>query len=265
MRKLVKLQSIQNVSAGSKATLSLPVGLTYQSIKLLLTNVTLAQIKNIEVIINGKTIQTFIDGLEIDAMNKYESLAASANGFLTLYFARPSMHSLRDQRITAIGTQDVATFSLSFDLDAAVVSPIVEAWATQTDPEPLGLIRKIKRFPLNMGAGLNEIDNLPRGGARIQRIHLKKADIELVTVEIDSVKVFDQTNAVITDTQAEYGLTKQSGYTHLDWTQDGDLSQALATVYPNRKSIQDFRVMATVTAAGNMVAIVEYLDGLGGI
>lgn len=86
-RKFNLLPSITNVVAGSTATLNVPVGVTYHAINFEYSGVTLAQMKNIEVQINGKTIQEYVDGTRLQDMNKYYS-RHTENGILTLWFDR---------------------------------------------------------------------------------------------------------------------------------------------------------------------------------
>jgi hypothetical protein len=260
MRITKKLPSISNVGAGLTGTLNCPIGLTYDRITLELTNVTNAQITNIEVLVNGKVIQTYASGTELQQINDYYGRDNNA-GYLTLYFNRPELNNLVQQRMTGLGTRDVQTLSLNFDLDGDVVSPAVKATAILSEPQPLGLINKVKAFPMSSAvAGAIEISDIPRG-PRISAVHFFKADISNLEVEIDGQKVFDSTKALAEVIQKEHGrVPVTASATHFDTMLEGDNGQALVTA-----GSADLRFRPTLDTSGAVRVVVEYLDGLAGI
>ena len=147
MRLTKKLPSLANVGAGQSATLNCPVGLSYDRIEIEYAGVTLAQMKNIEVVINGKPVMTFKDGARVESLNDYYGRPKTA-GFLTLHFARPEMKTLEQQRLTSVGTVDVATLAVNIDIDAAAAAPVIKAHAVQSEPAPLGAFIKSTRIPV---------------------------------------------------------------------------------------------------------------------
>lgn len=259
-RRSNKLPSLSNVSAGSTATLQIPRGVTYDAIHLEYSGVTLAQLKNIEVRINGKVIQSFVDGVRLQDINKYYKRNVKA-GILTLWFVRPEMDNNALRRMTAIGTADVATFDLRMDIDAAAAAPVITAWAIKSNQQPLGMITKIKRFPASSAtAGLKEIDNIPKEG-RIAAIHLFKSDITSAEIELDSSKVYEFTKTLGAGVQTDYGRNPDtSKMTSVDFHLEGDPSQALVVEH-----VQDFRLRADLATAGSFDIVVEYLTGFSGI
>jgi hypothetical protein len=262
MRITNKMPSVTNVAPGSKAVLNLPLGRTYDLLQLEYAGVTLAQIKNLELEINGKVVQRFRDGVQLADLNSYWGRPVDSTGLLTMWFVRPEFNTLVDQRLTALGTVDIKTLALKFDIDAAADAPVLEAYAVQSEPQPLGLITKVKSFQSSTAvSGLQEIDNIPTNAARIAAIHLFKADIEQVEVEINSMKAFELKKASAENIQKKYGrvpLTAKAS--HIDFVLEGDNAQAMVT-----QGIQDFRIKPVHTAAGNTELVVEYFDGLAGI
>ena len=118
---------------------------------------------------------------------------AAANGILKLWFSKPELDTVLAQRVTSIGTQDIKTLSIELDIDGAAAAPVIVCYAEQSAQTPIGLITKIKKFPVTFSvAGVQEIDSIPRSGARIMAIHLQKADISKVEVDANSVKVVEQ-------------------------------------------------------------------------
>ncbi|MBE0471513.1 MAG: hypothetical protein IBX55_18630 [Methyloprofundus sp.] len=179
---------------------------------------------------------------------------------------RPEMHTLQDQRLTALGTADIKTLALRFDIDADAVAPVITAYAVQSERQPLGLITKIRTFTSSVAtSGTQEIDNLPKGtfekGIRIAALHAFKADITKVELDLDSRKVFELPKAVAENVQKKYNrapLTAKAS--HLDFALEGDIVQSITTA-----QIQDLRLKLDHTAAGSTDLVVEYLEGLDGI
>ena len=261
MRITKLMPSLSGVAGGSTAVLNCPLGLTYDSIKFHLSGVTLPDITNIKVLINGKVIQSFKGALQLGKINKYHKRGHESTGYMTLWFIDPSKLSLQDKRATAIGTSDIKTFSVEFDIDSGVVSPVITATAVQSNPSKLGVIRKVKEFPLSSAtAGLIEVDNIPTSNARIQAIHCFKNDVDKVEVEIDSRKAFEATKSLTEALVRDYDKQPQANCTHVDFQLEGDLTQAIVT-----QGVQDLRLRMTLGTAGQVGIVVEYLDGLGGI
>jgi len=266
MRVVKKLPSMTNVTANSKATLNCPVGNTYEKIMFEYSGTTFdrTHMSNISVLLNGKEIQRFTDMTEVDFLNDFYGRSDTA-GFITLYFNRPEMDNLGMRRVTGLGTSDVQSLTIEMDISASAVAPVLSAHAILREPEPLGLITKIKRFPVTFAtSGKQDIDNLPLG-ARIAAIHLKKPDVSAVEVEIDSVKVYDVSKAIGEALQKENGRIPQTATaTHIDFMLDNDMAQALVTNYSG-KNVQDLRIRPTIDSSGQITALVEYLDDWGGM
>jgi hypothetical protein len=260
MRLTKTLPSLANVAAGQTATLNCPVGLTYDRIEFEYSGVTLAQMKNVEVVINGKPVMTFKDMARLEILNDYYS-RPKTTGFITLHFARPEMALVRDQRLTALGTKDVATLAVNIDIDAAAAAPVIKAHAVQSEPQLLGAFIKVREFQFDASvAGTMEISTLPKG-PRIMAAHLFKADVNDLEVEIDSQKVFDTSKDLAQSIQKTYGRTPQTASaTHFDTCLEGDLAQSLVT-----SGAQDLRFRCDLGTSGAVPILVEYLDGFKGI
>ncbi|WP_163557150.1 major capsid protein P2 [Halomonas sp. NO4] len=269
MRLTQRMPSLSNVSAGGTATLNMPIGRTYERLILAYSGVTRAQMKQIRLLIDGKPVIEFADAEQAAALNKYYGRHDSA-GHLTLWFVRPEMQRLEHQRLTGIGTGDregngrVSTLQLELDIDAAAANPKITAHAVQSDPKPLGMLNKIKRFTYSSAtAGTFEIDNIPRG-PRLMAVHFKKTadDVSRVEVEQNSRKIVEGDKALLQFLQKEAGRTPQATYLAVDWTQEGDVYQSIAT---DPREIQDQRFRLTLETAGAVDVLVEYLDNFAGI
>lgn len=259
-RKFNLLPSLTNVVGGSTATLNVPVGVTYHAIHFEYSGVTLAQMKNIEVQINGKTIQEYVDGTRLQDMNKYYSRHTEA-GILTLWFDRIEYDNIMLRRTTAIGTANVSTFQIKMDIDAAATTPVIKAFATVSPNRPLELITKVKRWVVsNSATGTKEVSDIPREG-RIPTMFFFKSDINDCEVQINGVRIYELGKALGGKVQADHGRTPDdSKYTAIDFHLEGDPAQALAV-----QGVADFRLRPNFGTSGTADLVVEYLTTFNGI
>lgn len=263
MRITKKLPSIKNVAAGLTAVLECPVGYTYDRIILAYsgTAVTRSMIKNIQVKVNSKPIWSLKDADELQNINDYYGRADNS-GYVSFYFNRPEMTNIIQERVTGLGTLDVQTLSVEFDIDSGAPGDFAAtATALWSEPQPLGLITKIKAFPTaTLGSGENEIDNIVKG-PRVMAMHLFKSDITNVAIDVDNQRVYEAAKGLSEALQKEYGRAPvTASCTHVDFMLEGDNAQALLT-----DSVQDLRLIPTLGTSGSVRTVVEYLGGLAGI
>lgn len=272
-KKYVELPSLSNVAAGQRATLNLPVGLTYHRIFFTIDGPELAELTDLEVLVNGKVIQYFSSFERLNILNDYwgRGVWDDENGHITLWFDRPEMAQFGQREVTALGTGDVQTATIRFRIDSDATVNSITAVAEKSnkrggdDDEPdnaLGMVTKIREFTRSFAtSGQQEIDSIPLGGARIGAIHLFKSDVSHAKVEVDSEVLLELDKTLAEHVQEEKDRVPASDdATHLDFMLDGDLSRATPT-----EGVQDFRVKPTLETEGTVDALVEYLDGLGGI
>ena len=268
MRVTKRMPSLTGVAPGSTAVLNLPIGPTYEQVKLDYSGMTLRQMKNIQILANGKPFQRFKDAVEVDMLNKYYGRPA-ANGFLTFWFVQPEMKTASDERLTALGTADLNTLTIQFDIAAGAANPVVKAHSLQSESQPFGLCTKVLRFPNSIGsAGTDEIDNLTTSGARIKAIHFVKNDVSHTEIEVDQFIAYQASKELSIQNQGDYGRVPQNGVTHADFVLEGDMAQAIVTEWvENGKTVrvQDLRIRNEIGSPGTMDVIVELYDGLGGL
>lgn len=265
-----KLPSVTNVVAGSDAVINCPVGRTYEKITFAYSGVTDAQLKNLEVLINGRAVWTIADVARLKMLNAYHGRPDSA-GFFTLHFSRPELRPVMGnpasnawvdgRKMHALGTANVATLEVKIGIDAAASSPSLTASAVQSPGQPLGTFCKVREFPTSFAtSGLQEIANLPRAKARVACVHLIKDDVSACEVVLDGVKIADASKALLEEGQKAHGKVPQSGITHIDWIADNDFRQAIPMA-----GVQDFRLRPTIDTNGALTVLVEYFDEYNGI
>ena len=259
-RKFNTLPSLSNVQAGSTATLIAPIGVAYHCIHLEYSGVTLAQMKNIEVKVNGKTLQEFADAQRLQDINKYYSRNVEA-GIITIWFERPEYDNLALRRSTILGTANVSTLQISMDIHADATAPVIKAYATVSPNRPLTSLTKIKRWVVsNSVAGVKEVADIPREG-RMPVMFFFKDDISSADVSINSVKVYEISKGLGEKIQRDYGRTPDaSKFTAVDFHLEGDPAQALAV-----QGVADFRIRPYFDTAGSADLVVEYLSSFDGI
>lgn len=265
----IDVPQVSNVAVGGTFTISFPTGRTYRSIQLLLNNIT--SLTNLTLKLNGKSVQDWGSLSEIVAVNKYYNRGdGSGNSYYTLHFTRPELDT-KSRDATAIGTQNLETMTLEGFVAAGAAGASISVKADVIAPRDLGLLTKIKRFPVTFATGgLQQLANLPRG-PRIIAVHLFNDPATLITelrVEANSVTVMHGSVGDLADFQskAERQRVPQSGgggggtSVAIDFCLAGDLADALVTA-----SLNDLRIEPTLTAAGQIIALVEYLDQFAGI
>ena len=268
MKKHPKLPTVSRVAPGARAVVDIPVGPTYEHILLRFTaaaGLGLEDINRIDVLIGGTVKQTFKNAARLVSINAYYNrdtdTVTATEMVLGIHFNRAELADNVWRSAPGIGTQDVATFSIEFDVDAAAPASIAcTAWA-QVNPvqQPLGVFTSIREFPANaVSAGVYEHDKLPRG-AWYPAIHLYKPDISYIEVEANGVKVIENPKAILERFQkgatprARVPQTAQA--THIDFMLEGVLADTLPTA-----GLQDFRVKATCDTNGAFDIVAETLD-----
>jgi hypothetical protein len=164
--------------------------------------------------------------------------------------------------MTAIGTADVATFTIKFDIDAAATAPKIDAYAVKSPNTKLGAITKIKQFERNSSvAGVDEVDNIPKEGRWLAVHHYGKSDIDGVEVQADSNEVLKLSKTLSNKIQRDYGRTPlDTKGTTVDFVLEGTPLTAFSSALH-----QDVRFRPILGSAGAYTLLVEYFTEFKGI
>lgn len=259
---------LRKIPKKSAVTQNLPfsirpkVGLTYDLIALKLTNVTKAELKNIDVKVRGKSIQTFRSGAVLQAMNDFYGRPDLGAGWLVFYFMRPELRNLNEAKVFSLGTVDVDTLEITMDVNSASATPDIETYAQVSEPRQLGVITKIRTYAQDYGqAGTKEIADLPTGKATIAGIHYGTSEISELMLEGDSRAIVDKMPVAAIETfQSSHFLNPQTGYRHLSFVAEGAPAKALPT-----QGIVDLRTTIELDNPAAFDVIVEYFDTYSGL
>ncbi len=270
MKKLVKLPSLSRVTPGGKATLEFPIGPTYERVIL---NVTAAagldatDIGRIDVLIDGKSIQTFKDLQRLIDINAYwnreADIVTATNVQFAIHLNRAELEGNTFRRAPGLGTGDVQTMHMEIDIPVGAPADIAIVAYAQVDPirQPLGAFFRVREFPFSSAvAGQVEMDKLPRG-PWYSAIHLFKSDISAVEVTANDVKIVDVLKTISERFQKAASpkarVPQTAKATHIDFLIEGDLGDSLPTA-----GLQDFRVKPTLATAGAVDVVTETIDTL---
>lgn len=259
------ITDISPVYAGGTVTITLPLGMTYHQAQLLRTNLTRAQVTNIQVILGTKVVQEFNDLNELAALNAFHKRPQTA-GYDSFWFDRPELEEA-DRAVTAIGTLDVSNFQIKCKIAAGAVNPGLSVRADRSIGTPLGAFVKIKRsdYPIT-STGEVDLTKMPRIG-RIIAEHYYKATDDMSNIRVirDEVDQLESTVVDLEEWQKQYGKVPQANWVHNDYCIKGDLMTALEVDrYSDGRQVQEYAAKVTVATAETITLVTEHLDSLSG-
>lgn len=260
------------VGAGETALAKLPIGNRFHRLFLIYSGVTLAQMTEIRVLANAKTIHRY-SGDERDVLNQFRGLDAAA-GILEIPFDRQDLLTRKGQEETAINTGDVGpngqiitALNLEIDVDGAAAGPSFQVYAEISDRLQgigPGTILHVKKHTRSAaGAGELEIADLPfnqRTAMGLNAVFMKPSanDISKIVVERGLYKVFERTKALNERIQTNGYRYPQAGWHAVDFTENRFGGNTL-----NLVGYQDFRYLLDMTGAAQLNIISEYMGQLG--
>jgi hypothetical protein len=267
-KNIVKLPNLNAVAAGQTATLDVPLGPTYHAIYLiykesgtLASEVNLkAGLNDYRVKINGKAQRTLSATQSLEINQIYQ--APFNAGCLPIFFAEPWRRTGAGEDSLAWGTQDVSTFQIEVDIDAAATAPTIEAYAEISRVRrPLGIISKNRRFTIGVtSTGERQIQNLPKIGTSYAALHMFEttaADISEVLVEIDQTKVWETPAFLANAVYDVNEITTQSGIFSTIFDFDRRVSSTLSMVKSDGSVVSDFMVTTTMAVAADFTIVTE--------
>lgn len=265
-RHTKELPSFSTVAKGDTATLILPLGKTYDHIHIKYSGVTPEQLKNIRVEVNSKSIQEYHDGAQLNAFNKFLGHNVE-DGTLDLHFKRDELKTLMEARMYGLGTASfhpktgepfpdpINTVVIKIDIDGGAAAPVLKATALQSEPAPVGMISKMRNFPVALNGGINHIDRIKATPtASLAALHVvTSAVVEKMEVYADNQLIFQADTETFRKIQRDHGRDPQAGVYSADFILEGDMLQAISM-----DGVQDLRVLVH-TASDTPAATTAYV------
>lgn len=287
MKLTQKLPSPTGVASGGGSLVSiLPIGLSYEELYIVFTGtIAIADMTNIRINANGKPIQEFRSGTELDLYNKFNRrTAAVTNGILVVDFCRRLLTDRGMHEFTRLGTGKpldlnqflgsttagsgvpnpnynpfpVQTLTLEMDLGVNVgATAAVSVFAHLSDPAPTGLIRKLRKFNYGPSQTPFDIADIPKGdmiNAWYLNFGVKITDLEL---KRDNYTIFKRSRTLnrLIQTDGTW-RTPQTGMEVIDTTEDGFGDQVITTA-----GVNDFRL--TLTFSTTPTTLTPTVDFIG--
>lgn len=267
--RLVDMPSFEGVSAGSVAICRPPANGRYHMLALhfadngaaLSAADTKTHIDEIRLKIDGK-VQRVYSPSQLDALNSlWGAHYGIATGFCPIWFAEPWRRGAMGEDALSWGMADVSTFEVEVDIAAAGwTAPQVSMSAQKTTaPGPLGAIKKVRRFAVDVSAtGIKELSTLPRGDGYLG----VTADTDAIS-DIDITVDFDDVLREMTRTKLHgyltaRGLNPLAGFTHIPFDSRTRITDVLA-MRDQKTNANDYRLKLNMTAAANFNLLTEIL------
>ena len=194
-----KLNSFTGTGYGEKATLTIPIGPTYDEI-FLETNLSAAQLRRVTISLNADEI-IVLDGELIKKIEAYKGLAQT-DGFFTIPLADISAKTKNGVRYTGLVTEagDNITLEVEIADSAQDNAPAIklQAWATVSARQPARVvIPQIKKQTMQASSTENEFLDLVSGPLHlVRRMHFLSDQIHALQIYRDFVKVHDSSRAL---------------------------------------------------------------------
>lgn len=279
MRVRETISRVDNVGAGKKAVISPAVGKTWLEQHIDHSGVTLAQMKNIKVIlvhpVKEVVLQSFADGVELDEMNKRYGRKTAA-GTLSIYYRRPELDSEIQRMSTALGTMGLQSLRIEMDIDGAAAAPVLSAWGKYTANRSVnaGFLTFIRGS--NKGGnseGENHNDDIVKRD-RIAAIHVLNNAVDEVSLTVDGSSAFNWNrtrNEFDEESNGRVPYADDHGFC-LDFLLAGTLDETLEMQDYNDSGkiiaqVQEMRLSATLGAGADPTVryVLEYLTNFNSL
>jgi len=267
--RFIRLPALQNVAPSSRASLRLPLGVTYEKIYLTLgTNILSTLISNIVLRINNKEFFRWNTWADYQAYLSYKGNATSATVLVFDFTERKA----RDEVAVKLGTiaacaeAGVQDMTLEFDLGAytAVAASTITAFADVEAPSANSIIQRVQVMQKTIAAAAQEQIFIPFGlnGYQVKRLVIKHANLSSVKVRRDGVDFYEDASVALGGARStDFGMTPQAGYHVVDFMPDVLQSNAFNTAQVNvggkAVPVQNLDVRVTTSAADTLTIYTE--------
>ncbi len=194
-----KLNSFTGTGYGEKATLTLPIGPTYDEI-FLETNLSAAQLRRVTITLNADEI-IVLDGELINKLEAYKGLAKT-DGFFTIPLADISAKTKNGVNYTGLVTESGDNITLEIEIADTIQdsAPAIklQAWATVSARQPARIVvPQIKKHTMQASSTENEFLDLASSPLHlVRRMHFLSGEVHSLQIFRDFVKVHDSSKAL---------------------------------------------------------------------
>jgi Viral coat protein P2 N-terminal domain len=272
MTRKVQLMQVQNVGPNQRATIRLPLGVTYNKVVLFTGgSITASLLSNIVLKVNGSERLRWKTAAQMQARNSYNGNASDPNALEFDFVERFS----KDEAAMTLGAYaatsqaGVQDMTIEFDIGTYVITAAstVTGIAEIDVPSANRLIVRNRYFQKVLAGAVEEQIILPYGmnGEQLKRIYVfgTLASIESVRVRREGADEFEALKQPQNEFfQKTYGKTPQAGLFVVDFTEHslaGHMLNTAMIVGSDGKPtpIQNLDIRLKTTAAGTFDVYTE--------
>lgn len=216
MRRIDKLSSFQNIVAGQKATVSLPVDRNYHGLRIhykkggnAASRVSMeADIKLVRLLLDG-VVQWELTAKQLFALLDIKGYPVTT-GILPIHFSEPWRRSPQGEDLLSWSLAgSVRTFQVEVDLADDVNQPDLDCYCDYDNAvKALGVIRKITQQQIPVaGTGIHTLDQIP-GIGNLQALYAFESaagDIKHVRIELKQNVVYEAPRAIADELLISHG------------------------------------------------------------
>lgn len=275
MRRIAELGSFQNVVAGSKATLDLPVDRRYHSLKIGYKRsgaaATRAQMESsislIRLLLDG-VVQWELSAKQLFATHDIHGYPVTS-GVLPLFFSEPWRRSPAGEDNLAWAVQgEVRTFQVEIDIAGTAVSPALECYSEFDNVQaPLAPIRKFTRQQVPVAAtGLHTLDQIP-GIGNLHALHCFEAaanDVKSIRAELEQQIVFEAPRYIADELNKAHGGAPVAGVFSLRFDRTERVSDMLGNQFVTANGARGrrpVRFLFDMVNASPFTLLYEFIGG----
>lgn len=269
--RCIKLPNIQNLVPSARASISFPLGQTYEKIYFYLgtTGLTKANISNIVLKLNNKEFQRWNSAADLDLLNAYKGNAINAS-FLVWDFTERLMRTETGMKlgtVAACAEAGVQSFTLEFDVAAFTVTGGVAPYmfADVEAPSENRVVQRVQVQQKALSAAVQDMLYVPFGpqGYQVKRVLIKHANLTSAKVRRDGVDIYEDLPVALANFRAQdFGRSPQAGVHIVDFMPDTLGSNAFNTAMTlgaNNQAIpvQNLDARVTTSAADTLTIYTE--------
>lgn len=238
--RCIRMPTIQNlVATGGRASLSFPLGVTYEKLYLYLGTTGLAKsnISNIVLKLNNKEFQRWGTAADMEALNAYKGNLTSNAAYLIFDFterlARQEV-GMKLGTVAACQEAGIQSFTLEFDVSAFTLTGGVAPYmfADVEAPSINRIIQRVQMQQKSLAAAVQDIFYVPFGaqGYQLKRLLMKHTNLSSVKLRRDGVDIYEDLPVALSNArEQDFGRTPVAGYQVIDFMPDTLASNALNT------------------------------------
>lgn len=272
--RCIKMPNVQNLVPSARASISFPLGVTYEKLYFYLgtTGLLKSLITNIVLKINNKEFQRWNSAADLDVLNAYKGNAINASYLVWDFTERLARQEVGMKLGTIAACQEagVQAFTLEFDVAAFTVtggfSPFI--FADVEAPSSNRVVQRVQMQQKALSAAVQDIFYIPFGsqGYQAKRLILKHTNLASVKLRRDGVDIYEDVPVALANfREQDFGRTPIAGFHVVDFLPDTLASNALNTAFTSQMTangmqsvpVQNLDARVTTSAADTLTIYTE--------